>query len=210
MMRSSDVRGRSISRMLVGCVLALALAHPVRAEESPAPLSARSEAGDDSAALGLLRERAIERRKELEEMEPIPALVRRGTIDKGAIAAEVRAGMKTLEELGNPHIPEGFLLKKAEDDPDRQVDGDARSAHCARMLRTRRLKPREAYDALYRSPPARDTAVARRAVSPPESRSGASFGGIVLGIAGLAVGFVLLRRRADSDPAQRRKNRPRR
>lgn len=142
---------KTLSRLLLGCAAVLVVLQPIRAQESPAPRHAPSGASQRERALRLLREQAIERRKDLESMEPMSARVRRNTLDKGAIAAAVHASMKTLEEMGRPHIPEGFLLKLAQEDPDRQVDAEKQNAYYARMVRTRGRgqSPGEAHHALH-------------------------------------------------------------
>ena len=144
-------RPTKLSRLLLGCAAALVVLQPIRSQESPAPRRAPSGASQRERALRLLHEQAIERRKDLEAMEPMSALVRRNTLDKGAIAAVVHANMKTLEEMGHPHIPEGFLLKQVQEDTDRQVDTEKRNAYYARMVRTRgrEQSPGEAHHALH-------------------------------------------------------------
>ncbi len=196
MIKSTLARRRStrLSGLLLSCAATLVLVHQIPAQESPEPPRAQSEAGGRNAAVRLLREQAIERRKDFATMERIPALVRWNTLDKGAVAAAVHAGMKTLEELGRPHIPDGFLLKQAQRDPDRQVDTEQRNAYHARMVSTRGIgqSPREAHQELHGSrsnPVAEDSAPAGSSDS--ESTSWHTTA-LLMGVL-FVLGFLLLR-----------------
>ena len=186
-------RPTKLSRLLLGCAAVLVVLQPIRPQESPAPRRAPSGASDRERALRLLHEQAIERRKDLEAMEPLSVLVRRNTLDKGAIAAAVHAGMKTLEEMGRPHIPEGFLLKQVQQDPDRQVDAEKRNAYYARMVRTRGRdqSPGEAHHALHgtRSNP---TTVESTPAATSDSPSAPRYTIAVLAGVVFVVGFLLL------------------
>ena len=204
-------RPSTLSKLLAVGVAALLLVQPIRAgERSPRPPRAVAKnPGGREAALRLLRAEDLERRKELETMEPISAGVVKNTVDKGAIAAEVHASLKSLKEMGNPHIPAGFLLKEAQDDPDRQVDAATKSADYARMLRARGIaqSPQFAYEALHgarsRSTPAPADLDPLSIPSVPSStpwRTVAVLAGGVLALALLAllaVVLVVVRRRRD-------------
>ena len=197
MIKSSIAKFRStrLSRLLLGCAAVLVVLQPIRAQESPAPRRAPSGASARERALRLMLEQAIERRKDLESMEPMPALVGRNTLDKGAIAAVVHANRKTPEEMDRPHIPEGFLLKQVQEDPDRQVDAETQNAYYARMVRTRGRdqSPGEAHHVLHGT---RSDSTTVESAPPPgaaaESPSAPRYTiAVVTGVVFL-VGFLLL------------------
>ena len=146
---------RRLSTLVLVCVASFALFNTVWAEEPESPAwrsgtDAKECQGASQEARDVLFRETESRRRHHEREEEMFDLVVRKTLDKERIAAEAKASMRTLKEMGNPHVPAGFLLKQAQDDPDRQVDSRRLAAFHARMVKTRRSqRPEDAYRALH-------------------------------------------------------------
>jgi hypothetical protein len=128
--RRKDMRALSIAILTV-----LAAGSPVRGAEEPAPVSSLTPPVGGASAARVLEE--LEQNRPQTELSPE---VLANLINKGEIAERTMQRAVGLREAGNPHIPEGILLRTIQDDPSRsQVDLDRLREEQIQMVERRGL-----------------------------------------------------------------------